>query len=270
MNLLDHLITIVLVAGLPLYSARSLPGAKARIESGEPGARRRLHWENCRMQWVLTAVVLGGWWYAAHPWAQLGLSIQLTWQFWVVLAIAVAYSAAMAAQCVAALRTPESRHKGRAAFGEAAFIMPHSRGEMRSYMVLAVTAGVCEELLYRAFLIWYVTQFTGTTALGLAAAVTISSIAFGAGHLYQGPVGAGKTAGFAAVAGTLYVISGSVWIVMALHVFVDVTLGVLTVALFQDDSAGGTVGDAGGVTVTPGRSSGSPEGPDGGQSLGQS
>ena len=118
-------------------------------------------------------------------------------------------------------------------------------------VVLAVTAGVCEELLYRAFLIWYVTQFTGTTALGLAAAVTISSIAFGAGHLYQGPVGAGKTAGFAAVAGTLYVISGSLWIVMALHVFVDVALGMLTVALFQDDSAGGTVGDAGGGPETP-------------------
>ncbi len=174
MNLLDHLITFVLVAGLPLYSARTMPGAKARIESGEPGARRRVYWETCGIQWVLTAVVLGGWWYAARPWAELGLSNQLTWQFWVALAIAVAVSAAMAAQFVAALRTPESRHKGRASFGEAAFILPHSRGEMRFYMVVAVTAGVCEEVLYRAFLIWYVTQFTGTTALGLAAAVTIS------------------------------------------------------------------------------------------------
>ncbi len=163
----------------------------------------------------------------------------------------------MAAQFVAALRTPESRHKGRASFGEAAFILPHSRGEMRFYMVVAVTAGVCEEVLYRAFLIWYVTQFTGTTALGLAAAVAISSIAFGVGHLYHGPVVAGRIVGMAAFAGTLYVVSGSLWIVMALHVFVDVIGGVLAVALFQDDSAGGRVGDAGGVTVTPGRSSGS-------------
>ncbi len=107
MNLLDHLITFVLVAGLPLYSARTMPGAKARIESGERGARRRVYWETCGIQWVLTAVVLGGWWYAARPWAELGLSNQLTWQFWVALAIAVAVSAAMAAQFVAALRTPE-------------------------------------------------------------------------------------------------------------------------------------------------------------------
>ena len=237
MNLLDHLIMIVLVAGLPLYTARSLPGVKARIKAGGPGARIHMYWETCRMQWVLTAVALGGWWYAARPWAELGFSIQLTLQFWIVLAIAVAISAAMAAQFVAALRTPEGRHKCRESFGEAAFIMPHSRGEMRSCMVLAVTAGVCEEVLYRGFLIWYVTQFTGTTALGLAAAVTISSIAFGVGHLYQGPASAAKPTGFAVLAGTLYVVSGSLWIVMALHVFVDVACGVLAVALFQDDES---------------------------------
>jgi membrane protease YdiL (CAAX protease family) len=237
MNLLDHLIMIVLVAGLPLYSARSLPGVKARIKAGEPGARRHMYWETCRMQWVLTAVVLGGWWYAARPWAQLGFSIQLTLQFWIVLAIAVAISAAMAAQYVIALRTPEGRQLCRASFGEAAFIMPHNRGEMRSCMVLAVTAGVCEEMFYRGFLIWYVTQFTGTTAVGLAAAVIISSIAFGVGHLYQGKAAALKPTGFALLAGTFYVVSGSLWIVMALHVFVDVACAVMAVSLLQDDDS---------------------------------
>ena len=104
-------------------------------------------------------------------------------------------------------------------------------------MAIALTAGVCEEVLYRGFLIWYVAQFTGTTAMGTIAAVAVSSIVFGAGHLYQGPASAGRIAGFAAVAGAIYVVSGSLWIVMALHVFVDIAGGLLAVTLFQDDDS---------------------------------
>ena len=115
--------------------------------------------------------------------------------------------------------------------------MPRNRRELRPYMVLAVTAGVCEEILYRGFLIWYVAQFTGTTVPGLIAAVAISSIAFGAGHLYQGPANAGRIVGLAAVAGAIYVVVGSLWIVIALHILTDVAAGLLAVVVFRDDDA---------------------------------
>ena len=235
MNLLDHLILIVLVAGLPLYAARSLPGAKARIEAGEPRARTRIYWGTCRLQWVLTAVLLGGWLYVARPWTELGFSIQLTLRFWIVLAVVVGLCVAVAVHYTAALRTEESRTKSRASLGQTAILLPHDRRELRPYLVLAVTAGVCEEVLYRGFLIWYIAQFTGTTAIGTIAAVAVSSIVFGAGHLYQGPASAGRIAGFAAVAGAIYVVGGSLWIVMALHVFIDIAAGLLAVALFRDD-----------------------------------
>ncbi len=237
MNLLDHLITIVLVAGLPLYTARSLPGAKAQIEAGEPGARTRMYWETCRMQWVLTAVLLGGWWYAARTWTELGFSVQLNGRFWIALAIVVGLCAAIAVHYTATLRTGASRTKCRASLGQTAILLPHDHRELRPALVLAVTAGVCEEVLYRGFLIWYVAQFTGTTAIGTIAAVAVSSIVFGAGHLYQGPASAGRIAGFAAVAGTIYVVGGSLWIVIALHVFTDVASGLLAVALLGDDDS---------------------------------
>lgn len=258
MSFLDHLVTIVLVAGLPLYAVRSLPGEKARIEAGEPGARTRMYWGTCRMQWVLTAVLLGGWWYAARLWAELGFSIQLTLGFWIVLAVVVGLCVAVAVHYTAALRTQESRTKSRASFGRTAILLPHDRRELRPYLVLAVTAGTCEEVLYRGFLIWYIVQFTGTTTIGLIAAVAISSIAFGVGHLYQGPASAGKITGFAAVAATLYVISGSLWIVMALHVFVDIAGGLLAVALFRDDDATLTRGVSGGSSSRTSSSAGIP------------
>ena len=229
MNLLDHLVMIVLVAGLPLYAARSVPGEKARIAAGEPDARRRMYWGSCRMQWVLTTVLLVGWWYAERPWTRLGFSIQLTLGFWIVLAVVVGLCFVTVVHYAAAGRTPESRAKSRAAFGQTAILLPHDRRELRPYLVLAVTAGVCEEIL-----IWYVAQFTGTTVIGTVAAVAVSSLAFGAGHLYQGPASAVKIAGFAAAAGTIYVVGGSLWIVMVLHVCVDIAGGLLAVALFRD------------------------------------
>jgi membrane protease YdiL (CAAX protease family) len=237
MNLLDHLVMMVLVAGLPLYAARTVPGEKAKIAAGEPDARIRMYWESCRMQWVLTTVLLVGWWYAKRPWTELGFSIQPTPGFWIVLAVVVGFCVVMVVYYAAAARTPESRAKSRAAFGQTAILLPHEHRELRPFLVLSVTAGVCEEVLYRGFLIWYVAQFTGTTAFGTVAAVAISSIAFGAGHLYQGPASAARIAGFAAAAGTIYVVGGSLWIVMVLHVCLDIAGGFLAVALFRDDDS---------------------------------
>ena len=258
MNLLDHLIMIVLVAGLPLYSARSLPGEKARIEAGEPRARTRFYWGTSRLQWVLTAVLLGGWWYAARPWTLLGFSVQLTGRFWIALAILVGLCAAMAVQFLLAVRSEKSRRGARSSFGKAAMLMPHDRRELRPFMMLAVTAGVCEEILYRGFLIWYVAQFTGTTVTGLIAAVAISSIAFGVGHLYQGPVAAGRIVGFAAVAGAIYIVSGSLWLAVALHVFTDVAAGLLAFVVFRDDDATLTRCASGGSSSRSSSSAGIP------------
>jgi len=47
--------------------------------------------------------------------------------------------------------------------------------------IVSVTAGICEELLYRGFLVWALQPWVG---LGWAAAVSV--IAFGAAHAYQG------------------------------------------------------------------------------------
>ena len=246
MNILDHLIALVLVVGLPLYATLSWPAAIARVRANEPGARTGMYWATCRMQWVPTAALLIGWWLVARPWSELGFAIEFTTRFWIVLSIAVAVGAGIALQYIGGLRSAESRRRTSASFGEAADFAPHTRRELRPFTVLAITAGVCEEILYRGFLIWYLTRFTGETALGLTAAVALSSIVFGAGHLYQGPKAAARIAGLAVVMGALFVVSGSLWIVMALHVFVDMAGGLLAVALFRDDDAAGTVNDAGG------------------------
>ena len=62
-------------------------------------------------------------------------------------------------------------------------LMPHTALEVAAYLLLALTAGICEETIFRGYL---QRQFTAWTA-SAAAALTLQGILFGAGHAYQGP-----------------------------------------------------------------------------------
>ena len=72
----------------------------------------------------------------------------------------------------------------------AARILPHSLVELLPYCALAITAGICEEFLYRGFAM-------GTFArVGLPSGVVVllSSLLFGLAHAYQGKTGIVSTA----------------------------------------------------------------------------
>ena len=87
-------------------------------------------------------------------------------------------------------RTPEQHDEIRQSFAELHWMMPVSRSE-RNWFVgpVAWSAGVCEELLFRGFLIYFL-----DTYLGLIGAVVLSSVAFGLMHFYQGVFNVVRTA----------------------------------------------------------------------------
>jgi membrane protease YdiL (CAAX protease family) len=61
-------------------------------------------------------------------------------------------------------------------------LLPQTAVEIAAYLGLTVTAGFCEELIYRGYLLRQFTAWTGSVAAGLA----IQSIVFGISHFYQG------------------------------------------------------------------------------------
>src|SRR5215475_11931827 len=81
----------------------------------------------------------------------------------------------------------------------ARFILPRGPREFVFWVALSVTAGICEEALFRGYLQRQFTAITRNAPLG----IVISATAFGAAHSYQGPRQAVQIALLGAMAGAL-------------------------------------------------------------------
>jgi membrane protease YdiL (CAAX protease family) len=103
-----------------------------------------------------------------------------------------------------------------------AALLPRTPVERRWFALLAATAGVCEELLYRGFglaaLRWAVPDI-GTPAL-----IIISGAAFGLAHLYQGWLGVTLTGLLGAYLAWITIAVGSLVPVMLLHALLDLRI----------------------------------------------
>jgi uncharacterized protein len=110
----------------------------------------------------------------------------------------------------------------RRQIGSAETVVPHTIGERSAFFGVSVTAGFCEELLWRGFLIAYLAQWTGWWQAGI-----VSSVLFGIGHAYQGAAGVLKATATGLVMAALYLSCGSLWPSIVLHAAIDVLGGAI-------------------------------------------
>ena len=82
------------------------------------------------------------------------------------------------------------------------------------------TVGICEEILYRGFLLWYLMCW-----LSEAPAILAAAMIFGLAHLYQGWGGVIRSGILGAVFCLGYLLIGSLWALMALHAVMDIGTG---------------------------------------------
>src|ERR1700722_19208642 len=102
------------------------------------------------------------------------------------------------------------------------FILPKTAEERHWFVLVAITAGVCEEILYRGFLIHYFRELP--VSIGLIGALILSSCVFGFAHLYQGIVGIVQTTIFGAIFGLIFIVTGSLLLPMVLHALIDLRI----------------------------------------------
>jgi membrane protease YdiL (CAAX protease family) len=98
-------------------------------------------------------------------------------------------------------------------------VLPRTAGERRLFTVVGVTAGVCEEWLYRGFFLAVVAAATGGLPLWLL--VACAAVAFGLAHAYQGPAGIVGTGVLGGGMAVMYLQTGSLLLPVVLHVLID-------------------------------------------------
>lgn len=221
---LDHLLVVVLAVFFPIRASTFGYRRLTIAPLDEVDAvRRSLYRQAIALQWGFAAFVALLWMARARDWLSLGLVPRGAAGLWAGLAGAAVLGAVLWRVRSRARRDPEALHAYLGKLRHLERMLPHTRRELHLFYAVAVTAGVCEELLYRGYFLWYLGHWMGPWL-----AVAVSSLAFGVGHAYQGWKGVLATGLVGVVMALVYLACGSLWPAIALHALTDIHAGALS------------------------------------------
>jgi hypothetical protein len=106
-------------------------------------------------------------------------------------------------------------------------VIPLTWQEYRHYIFLAVAAGISEEIIFRGFLINYLQHYLSGYAYASILSIVLPALVFSLTHLYQGWWSVLKIFFVALMFGWIFVQSGSLLIVIIVHVLIDLISGIV-------------------------------------------
>ena len=229
----DHMLFVLLAVLFPIravtFGYRKLDQA---AEADVPRVRMWLYRQILALQWSLAALVVFLWIVLRRPWSAVGLHPALNWGLMGVLAGMVVVVLLAVLQQRGTRDPLEAHARVRQRVQHIERMLPHDARELRWFSAVAVTAGICEELLYRGYLLWYLQHW-----LPLAPAIALAAIIFGVGHFYQGPRGVLLTTIVGAFMAGVYLVTGSLFAPMVLHALMDLYSGRVTFQAYQHPAA---------------------------------
>ncbi len=234
MSQLQHFLATSSWIDLALFASAALAMPVMSLLSGrqlvknEGAALVPRYWYTTARGWMAAAIILFAWYFQGRPFAQLGLDFPIGIRGQVGFLV-VAVVVAVAVQQLLRIRRISHETLQRSLVTlKRLKIMPRTRGELAVFMLVAITAGVWEELLYRGFLLWFLSPVAGVIG-----AVLISSAIFGIGHVYQGWRGVLMTGTVGLIFAVLYALTLSLWWLMAAHALMDIYGGLAAFLLRQ-------------------------------------
>lgn len=214
MQALHHALVLFLVLVFPLWDHHETKRLK---RSTDPGARLRSYRLTIGWQLLATLLLL-----ATLP-ADLLLHPPdpnpLEEARGAVVPLLVGLGAGLLLPVILARRGGKAREGARKQLEPIGFFLPRTPVERRWFAALCVTVGVCEEVIFRGFLVRYLLALP--LGLGLGASALVAALVFGVDHGYQGWKGVLLTAALGGLLTVLFFVSGSLWLPMLVHVLLD-------------------------------------------------
>ena len=187
--------------------------------------RLSLYASTIAFQWFIVALI---YWrsVARHltP-ADLGLVVSGVWQ---TLSIGLVFTALLCLNQWAGLRkialVPADQRGFLFQFTQK--IMPQTSAEAFAFVALALTAGLSEEFIYRGVVFALFSRVFGAAPSGIFLATVMSSIWFGAAHLYQGRRGVTTTLVVGLLFAAVRIWTGNLVPAIMGHTGVDLVAGI--------------------------------------------
>jgi membrane protease YdiL (CAAX protease family) len=216
---------------------------KQAVAGGDPHARSRVYYRVFAFEWIsagLAIAALGFDWSRLNP-APLGLrdalhlpSLSLSSSFGqgAMAGLLMGMAAGTVGFIVARLRanqrggaaeataSPSWRHRLMPDFSA---LLPVSLHERLLWAMVAASAGICEETVFRGWLL----SILHTLGLGGITLIAIGAACFGLAHAYQGITGMIVTAPAGALFCVVYAGTGSLLAPIVLHILVDLRFALI-------------------------------------------
>lgn len=182
--------------------------------------RVSLYMTSIATQWIVTAVIAWRAFARGFSLSSLGVKFNPLWElllFGFLGAVLIGLAHWFNLRRVGRSKSPGvDRIKAMASK-----IFPHTSREAVIFCGLAMTAGICEEFLYRGFVFGALSKF----AFPVWGVLLVSSVLFGLAHAYQGPGGMLGTLILGAVFGLVRILYDSLVPVVFWHAAVDIVAG---------------------------------------------
>jgi len=226
----------LIAVGLAIDSLVLWPFFLRRLEAEASRARVRLWSSAIVLLWTLVAAGIALWIVERRSWTELRLVAPHGWRLLGTIGVLVAV-ALFYARSVATIRRAR-RSNRRIKFPEyVARRAPHTRVELAWWLALSLSAGICEEFIFRGYLIWVLQP-----ALGVWLAAAASLIVFAAAHAYQGAKGVVAVGAVGTLFTLIVFVFGSLVAAIAVHTLVDAGEGLVAWLALRDvpPAQGGT------------------------------
>ncbi|CAM5560839.1 CPBP family intramembrane metalloprotease OS=Streptomyces alboniger OX=132473 GN=CP975_07975 PE=4 SV=1 [Streptomyces alboniger] len=199
------------------WAGRRMYGSLARRRGDEPRALVRYFSSVLALWWVFAALAVGALLLSpGTSGADLGLVVPDRPAYLITAILLATVIAVASARNFHDLARQGKNIPGRASI-EA--MLPRTAEERRLAIAVAVTDGLCAELVYRGLLIAF---GVGALGLGLHMAAALSVVVYAVAGFYQGRQGVLVFGLFGAVFTGLYLSSGSLLLPAAVHVIISV------------------------------------------------
>lgn len=214
---------LVIVAGYPVWDYFYMKKVKRGLVS-----KRRMYSDIIIVQWMLVMIIVVYWIITKRSLNKLFFLdkplITFSTGFLWVFGLGIVFCSVLALILVFS-KTVREKFSGTPTDENIQFLLPSTIRDRLLFLWVAITAGVCEEFIFRGVVVYYFSHLP--FELPIITMGIVSSILFGIIHLYQGWKGVLLTTYLGVILFFLFVGTGYLWIPIVIHILIDVRFVVI-------------------------------------------